>query len=251
MPYGLYLSAEGAHAQSKRLEVIAHNLANVDTVGFKRELALFQSRFAEAIEQGMVSPGTGAIEDVGGGVMVRETVTDFSPGPLKHTGLPTDLAIEGEGFFLVRKGDELYLTRAGNFRLRADGVLVTQQGYPVLSDTQDLIRIDPRIGPWEITSEGVVRQSGGATQSLAIVRPQSLKDLQRAGENLFKPLSEPELLPPGERRVAVGHLEASGVEPALEMTALIETSRLLEANLNLMKTQDQMLGGLINRLMRV
>jgi len=68
MPYGLYLSAEGAHAQSKRLEVIAHNLANVDTVGFKRELALFQSRFAEAIEQGMVSPGTGAIEDVGGGV---------------------------------------------------------------------------------------------------------------------------------------------------------------------------------------
>jgi len=251
MPYGLYLSAEGAHAQSKRLEVIAHNLANVDTVGFKRELALFQARFAEAVQRGMASPGTGAVEDVGGGVMVSETKTDFSPGPFKNTGLPTDLAIDGEGFFQVRKDDGVYLTRSGNFRLRSDGILVTQQGYPVLSDTQDLIRIDPRIGPWEINSQGTVRQRGGAAQSLALVRPTSLNDLERVGENLFRPLSEPELIPPSERRVAVGHLEASGVQPALEMTALIEASRLLEANMNLMKAQDQMLGGLINRLMRV
>lgn len=251
MPYGLYLSAEGAHAQSKRLEVIAHNLANVDTVGFKRELALFQARFAEAIQRGAAAPGSGAVEDVGGGVMVRQTLTDFSPGPIKHTGLPTDLAIEGDGFFLVRKDDELYLTRAGNFRLSADGILVTQQGYPVLSDTRDMIRIDPRSGPWEITTEGTVRQSGGAAQSLAVVRPAALHDLERAGENLFRPLGEPELIPPSQRRLAVGHLEAAGVQPALEMTALIETSRLLEANLNLMKAQDQMLGGLINRLLRV
>ncbi len=251
MPYGLYLSAEGAHAQSKRLEVIAHNLANVDTVGFKRELALFQARFAEAIQRGAASPGTGALEDVGGGVMVQQTTTDFSPGPFKHTGLPTDLAIEGDGFFMVRKDDELYLTRAGNFRLSSDGMLVTQQGYQVLSDTRELIRIDPRVGPWEITTEGTVRQSGGATQSLAVVRPGSLHELQRAGENLFRPLTDPELVPPSQRRLAVGRLESSGIQPALEMTALIETSRLLEANMNLMKAQDQMLGGLINRLMRV
>jgi flagellar basal-body rod protein FlgF len=78
MPYGLYISAEGANVQGRRLEVIANNLANVDTVGFKKDLAVFQARYAEGIKQGLVPPDTGAIENEGGGVMSVETVTDFS-----------------------------------------------------------------------------------------------------------------------------------------------------------------------------
>lgn len=249
MPYGLYISAEGAHAQSTRLDVIAHNLANVDTVGFKRELAVLQARYAEAIEQGMQAAGTGSLDDQGGGIMVRETRTDHSPGPLRETGFPTDLAIKGDGFFMVRKAEATFLTRAGNFMLTPRGELTTQQGYSVLDENGTPIRINPEDDTWRISQSGTLRQQG-VTQRLALVKPQSPTELVRVGENLFRPLSEPQPVPPYERSVISGYLEESGVKPTTEMVALIEASRLLEANVNMMQTQDEMLGGLINRLMR-
>jgi flagellar basal-body rod protein FlgF len=247
MPYGLYLSAEGAQAQSTRLEIIANNLANVDTVGFKRELAILQARYAEAIEEGVSAPGSGAIDDVGGGIMVRETKTDYSPGPLRRTEQPTDVAIQGQGFFLVRKGDETFLTRAGNFSLNSGGELITQQGYAVLDDAgAPVVVTDTR---WDISDSGVVRQRSGA-QNLAIVRPQSLGDLVRVGENLFRPLSDPQPVAAADRGVRVGYLEMSSVQPMTEMTEMIQASRALEANVNMMKVQDEMLSGLVNRVMK-
>lgn len=250
MPYGLYLSAEGAQAQIQRLEVITNNLANVDTVGFKRQLAVMQARYAEATEQGEDVPGSGSINDVGGGIFVRETQTDFSPGPLKRTEAPTDFALEGDGFFAVEKDGQTFLTRAGNFRLTSSGELVTQQGYTVLADDGSPITIDPRLGPWEVSDDGQVRQGGNA-QTLAIVQPNSLGDLVPTGENLFQALADPQPLAADQRQVLSGYLEMSGVRPTTEMVALIEASRAVEANVNLMQMQDQMLSGLVNRVMRV
>jgi flagellar basal-body rod protein FlgF len=249
MPYGLYISAEGAHAQTRRLEVLANNLANVDTVGFKRELAIFQARYAEATARGQDTPGSGSINDLGGGVWVPQTKTDFSPGTLKRTNVPTDVAIEGEGFFVVQKGDATYLTRAGDFHLNQRGELVTQQEYPVMNDTGTPVVIDPAGGPWHVSPTGTVRQRG-MIQNLALVKPASLGDLAKAGENLFRPLAEAQPVPAAERRVASGFLEMSGVQPTTEMVELIETSRAIEANVNMMQTQDQMLSGLVTRLMR-
>ena len=247
MPYGLYLSAEGAQAQSTRLEIIAHNLANIDTVGFKRELAVLQARYAEAIEEGSSAPDTGTIDDVGGGIMVRETKTDYSPGPLKPTKNSTDLAIKGEGFFLVQKGDETFLTRAGNFTLTSRGELITQQGYAVLNDGGAPIVITDT--QWQVSDSGSLRQGSG-TQNLALVQAQSPGDLVRVGENLFRPLSEPEPVPVAERSIASGYLEMSSVKATTEMTEMIQASRALEANINMMRVQDQMLSGLVNRVMR-
>lgn len=249
MPYGLYLSAEGAHAQSKRLETIANNLANVNTVGFKRQLAVFQARHAEEIARGGDMPGSGSINDLGGGVEVRETKTDFSAGPLKWTGVPTDMALEGEGFFVVRKDNEDFLTRVGNFRLTESGELVTQQGYSVINEDGEPVTIDAADGSWELLPWGAIRQPGGA-QTLAVVRPQSLGDLVQLGENLFRPLADAEPLPAAERRVVGGYIELAGVQPTSEMVEMIEASRAVEANLNMMQTQDQMLAGLVNRLLR-
>jgi flagellar basal-body rod protein FlgF/flagellar basal-body rod protein FlgG len=251
MPYGLYISAEGAHAQSTRLETIANNLANVDTVGFKRELAVCQARYAEAIQEGNVEAGSGAVEDLGGGIFVRQTLTDFSSGPLKRTQIPTDVAIEGEGFFLVRKGEDTLLTRAGDFRTTSRGELVTQQGYAVLSDTGTPIIAAPENGPWEISSAGTLHQRDGTSQNLAIVKPAAYGDLVKAGENAFRSPVDPQPVPPGERRVAPGFIELSAVRPTAEMTEMIEAARVLEANVNMMKAQDQMLSGLVNRLLRV
>jgi len=250
MSYGLYLSAEGAHAQSQRLEVISHNLANVETVGFKRELAVLQSRYAEAVEQGLVAPDLRALEDLGGGVRLRETRTDFSAGPLRQTGVPTDVAITGEGFFAVAKGEETLLTRAGNFRIDARGQLVTQQGGAVLGDAGSPIYLLPENGPWTISDDGTIAQRG-LRQRLALLKPESPDDLVRIGENLFRPASEPEAVAEEHRRVAAEHLEGSGVEPATAMIDMIEAARILEININMMKSQDQMTSSLVNRVLKV
>lgn len=249
MSYGIYLSAEGALAQNRRLETIANNLANVATVGFKRDLAILQARYAEETEQGLDFPGSCSINDVGGGVTLACTPTDFSAGPLKHTELPTDMAIPGEGFFVVQKEGQNYLTRAGDFVFDAEGVLRTQQGYPVLNDALGPIQIDPTLGPWTLTADGGIQQ-GNSVDYLAIMQTASPADLAKAGENLFWPLSTPLKLPPEARRVVNGHLEMSGVNPTTEMVNMIEASRAFEANVNLIRGQDQMMGTLIGRLLR-
>ncbi len=93
MPYGMYLSAEGAKAQAQRLEFIANNLANVDTPGFKRDVPTFQARFSEAIQRGQDFPGSKSRNDVGGGVKLIGVETDFSHATLKSTGVkPTWLS---------------------------------------------------------------------------------------------------------------------------------------------------------------
>ena len=125
---------------------------------------------------------------VDGGVQFRETVTDFSPGPLKKTGIPSDVALEGDGFFVVQKGQEKLLTRAGNFHLTSAGALVTQQGYPVLGEGNSPIAVNPGGEAWEIDSSGSVNQ-GTARQPLQIVKPASLGDLVKNGENLFRSLT--------------------------------------------------------------
>ena len=248
MAYGLYISADGASAQSRRLEVIANNMANVDTVGFKRDLAVFQARYAEAVELGLQMPDTGAIEDTGGGVMFRETKTDHALGPLQRTRGRSDVAITGEGFFVVRKGNEDFLTRAGNFLMTPRGELVTQQGHCVQSDNGTPVVINPADPSWQFTPNGAVRQQG-LVQNLAIVKPDSLGDLVKVGENLFRPLAQTRPVAPAERHVAPGHLEMSSVQPTTELIDMIQTSRFLEANINMMKAQDEMQRGLLNRVM--
>jgi flagellar basal-body rod protein FlgF/flagellar basal-body rod protein FlgG len=249
MFYGLYISAEGARAQDERLEVISNNLANVSTAGFKRDLAVFQARMSEANERGLDSPGSGSINDLGGGVGLRETVTAFKQGPLQETERTNDLAIEGEGFFVVRDGDRDYLTRAGNFILQANGDLVTTDGFHVISDEGEPVNIAPENGPYRFTIDGFVEQAASRI-GLALVKPRSLGDLSKVGDNLFNPLAPTDPIEPSQRRVRSGFLEKSAVNPTSEMMQLIETSRMFEANVHLIQNQDQMFGALISRVLK-
>src|SRR5262249_42903242 len=154
-------------------EALANNLANVDTSGFKRDLAIFQARYSEEVERGLDSPGSRGLNDLGGGVVVRETQTDFTPGTFKRTGIPTGLAVAGDGFFMVGRADGDYLPRAGNFMMTAAGRLVTQDNDPVLSDGGSPIDIDPEQGEWQLDPTGAIVQNGTA-QNLAIMQPRSL-----------------------------------------------------------------------------
>lgn len=249
MPYGLYISAEGAQVQAQRLEVIANNMANVETTGFKRDVPTFQARFAEAIQQGLDQPGSRSENDIGGGVKMIETLTDFTGGSLRRTGMPTDFAVNGDGFFKVLGGDgETLLTKAGNFTLDAQGRLRTQTGdRPVLDDGGGEIQIDPEL-PWELYPGGRIVQDGSEI-AIGLARPASVNDLVKVGANLFRSSGSATEIPEGERDVRQGFLEQSSVNATRETMRMIEASRAFEANTKLIQHQDSMLSALINRVL--
>jgi flagellar basal-body rod protein FlgF/flagellar basal-body rod protein FlgG len=250
MPYGMYISGEGAATAAQRLEVIANNLANVDTVGFKPDVATFQARFAEAIQMGEAQAGDQSINDLGGGVKLIDVITDHSAGQFKETGGRLDLAIAGNGYFHVRGDDgEQYLTRAGNFTLDSQGRLVTQNGQrPVLDQAGGEITLDPS-QPFAISSDGFISQAGSLV-ALGMSQPASVDELVKVGHNLFRPLGQVTTVPLAERNVRQGFLEMSGANPVRQMMSMIETTRAFEANTRMIQNQDTMLGALISRVLQ-
>ena len=250
MYYGLYTSAAGAHAQNQKVEVLSNNLANVDTVGFKRELALLEARESEAIERGQDYLGSGSLNGLGGGVRMNESATDFSLGVMKSTGIPTDLAIDTpNAFFIAQRGDEQLLTRAGNFHMSADGRLLTQEGDAVLGSDLAPIQLDAAL-PWRLLPGGVLEQAG-EQREIGLRRPQSLRNLLKVGQNYFSAREEAlTAVPNEERRIRGGVLEMSGVNPMQEMVELIAASRGYETNIKMIQHHDGMLGSLVNRMLR-
>jgi len=250
MYYGLYTSAAGAQAQNQKVEVLSNNLANVNTVGFKRELALLQARDAEAIERGLTGRGKGGLEDVGGGVRMNATFTDYSAGTMQLTHVPTDLAIDSPNtFFQVQNNNQKVLTRAGNFHLDNDGTLVTAAGDPVLGTDGSPIQLDPAL-PFRVLPTGSVEQAGELTD-LALVRPKNISRLQKAGENYFTTERPTDVTPSDDRNVKVGYLEMSGVNPVEEMVELITASRAYEANVRIIQQHDTATSELISRMLKV
>lgn len=250
MSYGMYISAEGAKAQSQRLEVIANNMANVDTVGFKPDGLAFRARYAEAIQLGDAAPDTRDLPNIGGGVKAIETRTSFAPGQLERTGDNNDVAILGDGFFAVATpdSDEPLLTRAGSLAVAPDGqLLIAGANLPVLAADGAPIELLPD-EPWKITADGYVEQAGEQIP-LALVQPQSLDDLTKVGANLFRAREEVFPVPEPQREVRQGYLEMSGANSTDLMMEMIETNRAFEANTQLIRHQDTATGTLINRLL--
>ena len=249
MPYGMYLSASGAHVQNHRLEVLSNNLANINTPGFKPSLAIVQARHNKAIEDGEVSPNSGTLADIGGGAKIQPTKTIFENGPIETTGIKTDFAIHDENsFFVVQRGEEQFFTRAGGFIFNNSGQLTNTNGDQVLSVDGTPVQIDPSRG-FEVNNNGVIQQDG-RNIPLMLSRPESLGDLARAGDNLFRPLAQTQQVPPNERAVVSGSLEKSAVNPTTAMMELIEATRAYESNLRLIQHHDQAYGNLIGRLLK-
>lgn len=249
MPYGVYMSAAGAHAQSHRLQVLSNNLANVQTPGYKPQETILQARFAEMIEGGGVPAGLGGADDLGGGVTIQKTQTQFAMGPIKTTGRETDFAINDDSsFFVVQRDGENILTRAGDFLFDRTGRLVNPAGQPVIGSNGNPIQIDPS-QPFHVGPQGLIKQASN-TFELMVARPKNMGDVSHLGGNQFKPLAQFDLVPPGERRVVAGMLEQSAVSPTSAMMELIETSRIYEANTKMIQTQDSVMGTLISRVLQ-
>lgn len=250
MYYGLYVSAAGAAAQSHKVEVLSNNLANVDTVGFKKELALLEARDSEAIERGLDRRGSRNINDIGGGTRMPATATSYETGAFRQTGIPTDFALEDpRDFFLVQRGSQTLLTRAGNFQLDSEGRLLTQSGDAVLASDQQPIQLDPTL-PFRTLGGGVIDQFGEQF-ALGLARPTSQDQLRKVGQNYFEtPARNLAPIAEEERRVRSGWQELSSVNPVQEMVELIAASRAYETNIRLIQQHDGMTSSLVSRMLR-
>jgi flagellar basal-body rod protein FlgF len=216
----------------ERLRIISHNLANVGTVGFKRELAVTRP-FAEQLADAGEFAGTNT--QLTTNVM---SYTDRSPGTLTHTGTPLDLAIEGDAYFVIDTGQQEAYTRQGTFRLNADGQLVTLSGQPVMTTGGDVRLTTPTP---VIDTQGNIRDNGTVVGQLKLVTVSNPQSLSEVGNGLYTASNSTASQPADTARVRQGFTEAANVVTMNEMIRMIETTRHFEASQKLIQGYDAML----------
>src|SRR5690606_30136649 len=162
-----------------------------------------------------------SINDVGGGVKLMDVDVDFTRATVRNTGIPTEFAVNGDGFFRVQdaQGQES-LTRAGNFEIDATGHMMTEgRRLSVLDNAGKPIKLDPQI-PSTMLTGGNIEQAGTLIP-IGLVRPESLGDLVKTGNNVFRSLGPTKIVPTVERDIRQGFLEQSGVSSIREMNVMI------------------------------
>jgi flagellar basal-body rod protein FlgG len=255
----LYTAASGMNAQQDNIDNIAHNLANVNTVGFKKS----RVEFEDLVYQQIKAPGSPTSTsgeaptgmELGLGTRPVSTARDFATGNLRATSGPLDLAIEGRGFFQVTLPDgQTAFTRAGALQMNAEGLLVTPEGYPI----EPQISIPPNATSISIAKSGIVSVAlpgQTATQEVGTIELASFQNpagLMALGGNLFTTTTasgEPTTGVPGLDglgTVAQGFLEESNVSVVEEMVNMILGQRAYEANSRVVRTADEMLSQVNN-----
>jgi flagellar basal-body rod protein FlgG len=251
----LSIASTGMLAQQTNVEVIANNLANMNTTGFKQQRAEFQDLLYQNIQTpGAQTSDTGAVApngiQIGAGVKTAAIYRVTTQGDLKNTSNPYDVAVQGAGYFRIQMADgtDAY-TRAGNFSLSPQGQLVTQQGLVV----QPGIAIPQNTISVSINAQGQVNATvaGNATPQtvgqLELTRFPNEAGLNAQGDNLFleTPASgSPQAgVPgtPGYGTIQQGFLETSNVNSVDEITALITAQRAYEMNSKVISAADQMM----------
>lgn len=218
-------AASGMKARMESLSMLANDVANSGTAGFKSDREfynLYVSPDAAAAAADGFHPDASTLP------VIERQWTDFSQGTLVPTGNPLDLALTGPGFFVLKSGSGTVYTRNGNFRLGKDGQIESQQGYAVLDDKSRPIQVDPQ-RPVEITPDGIVRQQGQEMARMAIVDSNQTSDLAKRDGTYFQLDSKtPSLGPARNAEIKQGSLENSNVSPAEAAVRLVGVLRQFE-----------------------
>jgi flagellar basal-body rod protein FlgG len=254
MTHGLWLSAGGLQINEYRQSLAANNMANVDTVGFKNDLALIHQRRIESTIDGRQQPYSNPMLDaLSGGTWVRPTHTSFAQGTLEETGDSLDAAIFGDGFFTVSDGAKQMYTRDGRFTRNIDGELVLAAGdgrYRVLDRSGSPIFINPTLGEVNISPSGTITQNGAQVAQLGIVDFEDRAALRKVGTNVFENVGDTRPSP-ATPKVQGGYVERSTVNPIDALTNMIEVTRAYELNARMISLQDDTLGQAVTRVGRL
>ncbi|MGY6531392.1 flagellar basal-body rod protein FlgF [Glycocaulis sp.] len=227
----------------RALDITANNIANVSTAGFKAEQLLVE---ADPWTRARAEDGPPQLNYVAEWGMGR----DFSQGALEQTGRPLDLAITGEGFFVLDTPQGERFTRDGRFSMDAGGTLIAQDGARVLDEGGAPITIDPEAGHVAISSTGELTQNGVPVGRVAVMRFDEPGVLSKTGENRYTaPDDAARELVMGES-VRQGFIESSNVRPIMEITSMMEVSRAYASVTRMLQQADELSRKAIERLGR-
>jgi flagellar basal-body rod protein FlgG len=258
---GWYIGASGMNAQQNRLDAISNNLANVDTAGYKRDVAVSKA-FSELLMRRMNDDGVYRTPDgigdvapiigkIGLGVETNELYTVFEQGSYKNTDRKLDIALSSEGFFAIQTPQGERYTRNGSFKLGKEGILETKDGYPVLGENGIIRLEDDRV---IIDEDGWIKPAldGEPIDRLRLVRFDNERYLNKSGNSFWvdTPVSGEAYVAEGFERPKFlqGFLETSNVNVVNEMVRMIEVNRAYEANQKTVQAEDSMMGTLWTRV---
>ena len=216
------------------MQVVANNLANSSTTGYKSDRAIFAE---------FVAGTRNNLADLSMGTLAGHEF-DLEQGGLRFTNGPFDLAIQGEGYFLIETPQGERLTRAGHFQLNAESELITDTGFRVLNAGGGAIQIPEEATNVSIAGDGTISFDGQIIDQVGVVEPEG--QLSRAGDAMFA--AEEGFQPVEEPRVVQGALEQSNVSPVLEIARMIEVQRAYEAGQALIEREDDRIAKFISTL---
>ncbi|MFN3214043.1 MAG: flagellar hook-basal body complex protein [Henriciella sp.] len=225
MSNSIYTTLARQDGLLKEMQVVANNIANTNTSGYKTDSAIF-AEYVMATGQETPSLSMGGLAGHS---------FDLTQGTVKFTGGQFDLAIQGEGFFGLETDAGQRLTRAGAFQISAEGELVTADGAKVLSEGSSPIQIPPEAANVTIAGDGTISSDGQIIGQVGVFNPTG--QLQRETDTRF--VADGGLQPVAGAAVLQGALEASNVSPVLEMARMIEVHRAYEAGQTLLEREDQ------------
>jgi flagellar basal-body rod protein FlgG len=257
MQTGYYAATGGMVAQFNRMDTIAANLANANTVGYKQEQLItgdFARIYKEArdvlpLQNNTLEGAQYLNRSLSRVPQITDSYTDFSLGSMQSTGNTLDVALGKEGqFFAVKTPDGIRLTRNGLFTLNDQGKLVNKQGYEVLPDdyakSKTGITLNPQDSIVTIDKNGIISTNVPETtqmiagQKLMVVEPQNMRMLKKEGDNLYVPDPSDPLIPVAQSgKVMQGFVEKSNVNSVNEMISLVESNRLVGMYQKAMDTQ--------------
>jgi flagellar basal-body rod protein FlgF len=235
---GIYTSCTGMVSEMDRQNTIANNLANVDTVGFKRD-NVTPVPFAELLLNAYNKWGVRPVGKLGMGVQAVTRFVNFSDGPVQVTGNQADLALQGSGLFAIDTPNGVRYQRAGNFVLDKDRYLVTMEGFKVLGENGP---IQLGEGNFSITQDGVVIQNDDVLNRLQIF---STENMKKEGE-YFYTNDSPQLAT--NYKIIQGALEHSNINTVSEMVQMITATRAYDTNQKAVLAHDETLGKAVNEL---
>ena len=243
-----YVSLSRQMALRQEMDVIAHNMANMTTSGFKGTRPMFEEVLAGKGEPLAVEPASrGKVAYV----KISGSLRDTTQGTLEETGNPTDFALQGEGFFVVETDAGPRYTRDGHFSLDTQGNLTTLDGLRILGEGDRPINLPRTGGVPTVTAEGTISVNGATAGRLRLVEFDNRQALVSEGDNLFSSPTGNEPVPAKGTKVSQGMIEASNVQPIREMTRMIEVSRSYQSIQSIISSQNDLERSAIQTLGKV
>ncbi|WP_395943114.1 flagellar basal-body rod protein FlgF [Brevundimonas sp.] len=223
MENAAYIGLSRQMTLRRELDIVANNIANANTTGFKVEQLMVGTEIGERARNDAIRPSASFVLDNGVG-------RDFGQGSMSQTGRTLDFAIAGEGaFFTVRDGanGEAY-TRDGAFTMDPEGRLTTKQGQAVLGGGAEIV-LNPELGPPTVGADGTITQDGQIVGQMSVVRFDALGVLEKGGDGLYRNTSNAQPIQATDAQIHQGSLEASNVNSLVEITNLVEINRAYES----------------------